>query len=297
MSEKPFVEAVRILAAMAWADGSMDPNEEKMLRSMIEVGPLDADEKAKARSWLGSRPNDTVDAVKKLALEARLDIYRSAVRVAAADGRTVRDERNFLTGLAERLDIPADRAKGVRDAERDAALAAAPAFNKLFRLPTHTLNGELTSLGDFRGKALLIVNVASECGLTPQYEQLQKLYEARKDRGFFVIGFPCNQFGAQEPGSPDEIAAFCTRNYGVTFPLMEKVDVNGDARHDIYELLTTIPDAEGNAGDIMWNFEKFVVSHDGNTITRFRPQTKPDDPAVLAAVKAALPPKLPSPSP
>lgn len=282
---------------MAWSDGTMHEDEEKMLRSMIDVGPLDADEKATARSWLGSRPADNVETVKKLALEARLDIYRSAVRVAAADGRTVRDERNFLKRLAASLEIPDDSAKGVRDDEKAAAAAKAPKFNKLYRLPTHTLSGELTSLGEYREHAMLIVNVASECGFTPQYAGLQKLYDANKDRGLVVIGFPCNQFGEQEPGSADEIAAFCQKNYGVTFQMMEKIDVNGDKRDDIYALLTAVPDAEGNpGGDITWNFEKFLVSHDGNTITRFGPKTEPDDPALLAAVKAALPPKLPSSS-
>lgn len=293
MSDKPFVEAVRILAAMAWADGDMHEDEEKMLRSMIDVGPLTADEKATARSWLGSRPSDNIETVKKLALAARLDIYRSAVRVAAADGRTVRDERSFLERLAASLDIQSDDARGVRDDEKALAAAKAPKFNKLYRLPTHTLDGDLTSLGEYREQAMLIVNVASECGLTPQYAGLQKLYDEYKDRGFSVVGFPCNQFGAQEPGSPDEIASFCKKNYGVTFPMMEKIDVNGEARHDIYQMLTAIPGADGNAGDIAWNFEKFVVSHDGNTITRFGPKTEPNDPALRAAVKAALPPKLP----
>ncbi len=152
-----------------------------------------------------------------------------------------------------------------------------------------TLQGAPTSLGAFKGKALLLVNVASECGNTPQYaglEALQKKYEAK---GFTVIGFPCNQFGGQEPGSPQEIAEFCKANYGVTFPLMEKIEVNGRSRHPIYGELTRVADIEGTTGDIRWNFEKFVVSADGKTITRFSPKTPPDDERVIAAIENALP--------
>jgi glutathione peroxidase len=152
-----------------------------------------------------------------------------------------------------------------------------------------TLDGKPTTLAAYKGKALMLVNVASKCGNTPQYatlEALQKKYEAK---GFTVIGFPCNQFGGQEPGSAEEIKTFCSTTYGVTFPIMEKIEVNGDARHDIYKALTPIADASGRNGDIQWNFEKFVVSSDGTKITRFSPRTKPDDPTVIAAVEAALP--------
>ena len=153
----------------------------------------------------------------------------------------------------------------------------------------HTLQGEPTSLGDYRGTTLLVVNVASKCGLTPQYEGLERLQKTYGDRGFSVIGFPCNQFGEQEPGSADEIATFCSATYGVTFPMMEKVDVNGSDRHPVYEELTAVPDAEGEAGDIQWNFEKFLVSGDGSVIQRFRPMVDPEAPEVIDAIEANLP--------
>jgi glutathione peroxidase len=152
-----------------------------------------------------------------------------------------------------------------------------------------TLQGTATSLGAYRGKALLLVNVASECGNTPQYTQLEALQQKYQDKGFTVVGFPCNQFGGQEPGSPQEIAQFCKTNYGVTFPLMEKIEVNGPGRHPIYAELTKVADAGGRGGDIKWNFEKFVVSADGKAITRFAPKMQPDDPAVIAAIEQALP--------
>jgi glutathione peroxidase len=159
--------------------------------------------------------------------------------------------------------------------------------------PIHTLQGAATTLGDYRGpgqgKALLVVNVASKCGLTPQYTALEALHERLAAKGFSVIGFPCNQFGAQEPGTAEQIQTFCSTSYGVTFPLTEKIDVNGAGRHPIYRELTQVADAAGQAGDIRWNFEKFVISADGKTITRFAPQTAPDDPAVLAAIDAGLP--------
>ena len=133
----------------------------------------------------------------------------------------------------------------------------------LYDIPIHTLQGDDTSLGDYAGKTLLLVNVASKCGLTPQYEGLERLQKTYGDRGFSVIGFPCNQFMGQEPGTSEEIAEFCSATYGVTFPLMEKIEVNGDDRHPIYAELTEKEDAEGKAGDITWNFEKFLVSPDG----------------------------------
>jgi len=159
----------------------------------------------------------------------------------------------------------------------------------LWTAPIHTLQGAATKLADFKGKALLLVNVASKCGLTPQYTALEALHEKLAPRGFSVIGFPCNQFGAQEPGTPEQIQTFCSTTYGVTFPLTEKIDVNGAGRHAIYRELTAVADATGKAGDIRWNFEKFVVSADGTKITRFNPQVAPDDPAVLAAIEAGLP--------
>jgi glutathione peroxidase len=152
----------------------------------------------------------------------------------------------------------------------------------------NTLKGQPTTLASYKGKGLMLVNVASQCGNTPQYatlEALQKKYEAK---GFTVIGFPCNQFGGQEPGTSEEISTFCATNYGITFPIMEKIEVNGPGRHDIYKALTPIK-GDGREGDIQWNFEKFVVSADGTKVTRFSPRTKPDDPTVIAAVEAALP--------
>lgn len=155
--------------------------------------------------------------------------------------------------------------------------------------PLKTLAGDDTSLGEFEGKALLIVNVASKCGLTPQYAQLEELQRRFGDRGFSVLGFPCNQFLGQEPGSSEEIATFCSTTYGVTFPLFEKIEVNGEARHPLYAELTTHPDADGYTGDIRWNFEKFLVSPTGEVVARFSPVTVPDDPSVVETIEANLP--------
>ncbi|HAM03380.1 MAG TPA: glutathione peroxidase [Acidimicrobiaceae bacterium] len=159
----------------------------------------------------------------------------------------------------------------------------------IYDIPIRTLQGDPSSLAPHKGKALLLVNVASRCGLTPQYAGLQKLQDAYADRGFSVLGFPCNQFLEQEPGSPDEIAQFCSVNYGVTFPLYEKIEVNGEGRHPLYELLTATADAEGQAGDVQWNFEKFLVSADGEVLSRFRPGIEPDDPVLVSAVESAAP--------
>ena len=162
----------------------------------------------------------------------------------------------------------------------------------IFDIPVKTLAGQDSSLGSpdsLQGKTVLVVNVASKCGLTPQYTALEKLHEQFADRGFAVAGFPCNQFGGQEPGSSEEIAEFCSATYGVTFPMFEKIDVNGPGRHPIYTELTAVPDADGEAGDIQWNFEKFLVRPDGTVAARFRPRTTPDDPEVLAAIEANLP--------
>ncbi len=159
----------------------------------------------------------------------------------------------------------------------------------LWTAPIKTLQGQPTTLAAYKGKALMLVNVASQCGNTPQYATLEELQKKYEPKGFTVIGFPCNQFGGQEPGSAEEIQTFCSTTYGVTFPLMEKIEVNGANRHPIYTALETVADASGHTGDIRWNFEKFVVSADGTKITRFSPKTKPDDPAVVAAIEAALP--------
>ena len=159
----------------------------------------------------------------------------------------------------------------------------------LWTAPIHTLQGAATKLAEWKGKTLLLVNVASKCGLTPQYTALEALHEKLAPKGFSVIGFPCNQFGGQEPGTPEQIQTFCSTTYGVTCPLTEKIDVNGAGRHAIYRELTAVADATGHKGDIRWNFEKFVVSADGSKITRWNPQVAPDDPAVLAAIEAGLP--------
>jgi glutathione peroxidase len=157
-------------------------------------------------------------------------------------------------------------------------------------LPVETLSGEKTTFGELTGgKAALVVNVASKCGLTPQYEGLEKLQKELSGRGFTVLGFPCNQFMGQEPGSPEEIQTFCSTTYGVTFPLTAKIDVNGDGRDPIYERLTATADAGGEAGDIQWNFEKFVVGPDGSIAGRFRPTTDPHDEALLATIDSVLP--------
>jgi glutathione peroxidase len=159
----------------------------------------------------------------------------------------------------------------------------------LYDIPVKTLSGEDSSLGALAGKTLLVVNVASKCGLTPQYAALEALHERLADRGFSVVGFPCNQFMGQEPGTAEEIEEFCSTTYGVTFPMFEKIEVNGEERHPIYEQLTAVPDADGAAGDVQWNFEKFLLGPDGTVLARFRPQTVPDDPEVLAAIEKHLP--------
>ena len=151
------------------------------------------------------------------------------------------------------------------------------------------LDGSNLGLSDFKGRATLVVNVASKCGLTPQYEGLERIHERYAGRGFSVLGVPCNQFGAQEPGTPGEIATFCSTTYGVTFPMTEKVEVNGEGRHALYQQLTSVPDAEGNAGDIQWNFEKFLVSPEGDVVARFRPLVDPEAEELTAAVEKLLP--------
>jgi glutathione peroxidase len=156
-------------------------------------------------------------------------------------------------------------------------------------IPVNTLAGQPSSLGELGDKTLLIVNVASKCGLTPQYAGLEELHRRFADRGFSVVGFPCNQFGAQEPGTAEEIAEFCSASYGVSFPMFEKVEVNGAGRHPIYAELTQARDADGEAGDIQWNFEKFLVSPRGTVLGRFRPLTEPDADDLVAAVETNLP--------
>lgn len=173
-------------------------------------------------------------------------------------------------------------------------------------IPLKTINGADSSLGQYEGKVLLVVNVASKCGLTPQYEGLEKLYEQHKDRGLVVLGFPANNFGAQEPGSDAEIAEFCQTNYRVGFPMFSKISVVGDDKHPLYrELTSAAPSAAGDPEafrerlrgygmtpnpepEVLWNFEKFVISRDGKVTARFAPTVTPDDPALVAAIETEL---------
>ena len=150
------------------------------------------------------------------------------------------------------------------------------------------LTGGTADLAQYAGQAVLIVNVASKCGLTPQYNGLEKLQERYAERGFTVLGVPCNQFMGQEPGTADEIAEFCSATYGVTFPMTEKVEVNGEGRHALYERLVGFADAEGHTCDIRWNFEKFLIGRDGEIVARFSPQTEPESAEVVSAVEKAL---------
>ncbi|MEU6774040.1 glutathione peroxidase [Streptomyces sp. NPDC046759] len=150
------------------------------------------------------------------------------------------------------------------------------------------LQGGPANLSQYEGKTVLVVNVASKCGLTPQYTGLEKLQERYADRGFTVLGVPCNQFLGQEPGTAEEIAEFCSATYGVTFPLTEKIEVNGEDRHPLYQRLVDVADAEGHSGDIRWNFEKFLIGRDGTVVARFSPQTEPESDAVVAAIEAQL---------
>jgi glutathione peroxidase len=159
----------------------------------------------------------------------------------------------------------------------------------LYDIPLTTLDGQPGSLGDLAGKTLLVVNVASKCGLTPQYNGLERLQERFAERGFSVVGFPCNQFGGQEPGTGEEIAQFCSASYGVTFPMFEKLDVNGPRQHPVYAELTALPDGGGSAGEVQWNFEKFLISPDGKPLARFRSLTDPESDEVVEAIEANLP--------
>jgi glutathione peroxidase len=159
----------------------------------------------------------------------------------------------------------------------------------IFDTQIGALTGGPAKLSQYQGKAVLIVNVASKCGLTPQYAGLQALADEYADRGLVVLGVPCNQFGGQEPGAAEEIAEFCERNYGVTFPITEKVDVNGPHQHPLYQQLTAQPDADGEAGDVQWNFEKFVVGPDGAVAARLRPGVTPEAPELIAAIEKVLP--------
>ena len=160
-------------------------------------------------------------------------------------------------------------------------------MSSILDAPIARLDGTTGTLGDLLdGRAALLVNVASNCGLTPQYAGLEKLQEEHGGDRFTVVGIPCNQFMGQEPGSPEEIAEFCSATYGVTFPMTEKIEVNGEGRHPLYDQLARTPDDEGEAGDVQWNFEKFLVAADGTVVARFRPGVEPDDPRIVDAVRA-----------
>lgn len=150
------------------------------------------------------------------------------------------------------------------------------------------IDGTQGALGLTDSKVTLVVNVASQCGLTPQYEGLVRLHDTYLEKGLVVLGVPCNQFMAQEPGSHEEIATFCSNNYGVDFPMTEKIEVNGEGRHALYEALTPVADSEGHSGDIRWNFEKFLIGRDGSVIGRFSPTVEPGDEAIISAIEAAL---------
>lgn len=159
----------------------------------------------------------------------------------------------------------------------------------VFDIPISSLTGGPADLAQYRGRALLVVNVASRCGLTPQYAGLQALQDEYADRGLVVLGVPCNQFAGQEPGSAPEISEFCQVNYGVTFPLTEKVAVNGPDRHPLYAALVNTPDADGHTGDVRWNFEKFLIAPDGTVAARFAPTVTPDDPTLRTTLEKTLP--------
>ena len=159
----------------------------------------------------------------------------------------------------------------------------------IYDVSINALDGAPVDLSQYKDKAVLLVNVASKCGLTPQYTGLERIHEKYHDKGFTVLGVPCNQFMGQEPGTPEEIQEFCSTTYGVTFPLTEKVDVNGDDRHALYDELVEKPDADGHTGDIRWNFEKFVIAPGGEVVARFNPTVDPEAPELIDTIEKALP--------
>jgi len=158
----------------------------------------------------------------------------------------------------------------------------------IYDVPVRALDGAPATLRDYEGSVLLVVNVASNCGLTPQYAALERVHEKFATRGFSVLGFPCNQFGQQEPGSPSDIQTFCSTTYGVTFPLFEKTDVNGDDQHPLYTSLTALADDSGHSGDIRWNFEKFLVNRRGEPVHRFSPLAEPESAELLGTIEQLL---------
>ena len=171
-------------------------------------------------------------------------------------------------------------AYGADDEKKDAPAA--------LNFTMKNIDGKEVDLSDYQGKVILIVNVASQCGLTPQYEGLQELYEKYDDKGLVVLGFPCNQFGRQEPGSNAEIKAFCSDNYSVSFPMFSKIEVNGTEQADLYKHLTGLDLKPAGKGNIKWNFEKFVIDRDGDVVARFSPGTRPSDAKLLKTIEASL---------
>ena len=158
----------------------------------------------------------------------------------------------------------------------------------IYEIELPRLSGKPAKLSEYAGLVMLAVNTASKCGHTPQYAGLQALHDRYAERGFTVLGFPSNQFFNQEPGSADQIQEFCTINYGVTFPLFAKLDVKGSDQHQLYAILSEFPDDSGKAGNVTWNFEKFLIGRDGRVVRRFRPKVLPEDPAVVEAIEALL---------
>lgn len=198
-------------------------------------------------------------------------------------------------------------ATGPRKLHRTAKQEELPVATDIYGIPVKRIDGASTSLGDYKGKVMLIVNVASKCGLTPQYDGLERLHEAYRDKGFTVLGFPANEFAGQEPGTNAEIQAFCSSTYGVQFPMFEKIVVKGEGQHPLYRHLTEAkpaakekPDGtlktrlaergrvQEKPNDVLWNFEKFLVGRDGKVVERFAPDVAPDDPMIASAVKAEL---------
>ena len=185
----------------------------------------------------------------------------------------------------------ADEASTTSDTGSDSKAPAALAFEM------KTLEGKDKKLSDWYGDVVLVVNVASRCGLTPQYEQLQALHEKHAKQGLTILAFPCNQFGAQEPGTAEDIRAFCDANYGVEFPVFSKIDVNGSGRCALYKHLTSLDAKPKGKGDISWNFEKFLIGRDGKVIGRYHPRVKPNDKSIVRAIRGALEAPRPADAP
>lgn len=159
--------------------------------------------------------------------------------------------------------------------------------DNIYQYELNTIDGEMVSLEEYSGEVILVVNTASECGYTGQYEGLQEIYETYSDQGFKVLGFPANNFGGQEPGSDDEIATFCELNYGVTFPMFSKISVKGDDQHPLFDYLTNLENPDFT-GEVSWNFEKFLIDRNGNLVRRFKSNVEPESETLLAAIQELL---------